>query len=196
MSVARSGVVRWIGGGDFIGSARYDGKRFRRKKLFGGQERTMATSLNGEEWMAVLERLSKSLPSEGPPVRLCLIGSAACLFGKMFRPPWPRPTPPSTAGSVSRSQGSSCSAETFSPSKPWRPRLAADPYARFTEVCRSAVCMAKRVKEDAKVVSPEGRVPTAKNSPGHGNLGGHSAATVSRSLVNSLRRAQRANPTR
>ncbi|MCX6904893.1 MAG: hypothetical protein NTW03_15715 [Verrucomicrobia bacterium] len=43
----------------------------------------MPTALNGEQWMAVLERLAKSLPSEGPPVRLCLIGSAACLFGGM-----------------------------------------------------------------------------------------------------------------
>ena len=43
----------------------------------------MPTSLNGEQWMAVLERLAGSLPSEGPPLRLCLIGSAACLFGGM-----------------------------------------------------------------------------------------------------------------
>ncbi len=33
--------------------------------------------------MAVLERLAKALPSDGPPLRLCLIGSAACLFGGM-----------------------------------------------------------------------------------------------------------------
>ncbi len=33
--------------------------------------------------MAVLERLSAALRSEGPPLRLCLIGSAACLFGGM-----------------------------------------------------------------------------------------------------------------
>lgn len=43
----------------------------------------MPTTLNGEQWMAVLERLVKSLPAEGPPLRLCLIGSAACLFGGM-----------------------------------------------------------------------------------------------------------------
>jgi hypothetical protein len=43
----------------------------------------MPTALNGEQWMAVLERLAKALPPEGPPVRLCLIGSAACLFGGM-----------------------------------------------------------------------------------------------------------------
>ena len=43
----------------------------------------MPTGLNGEQWMAVLERLSKSLPLEGSPLRLCLIGSAACLFGGM-----------------------------------------------------------------------------------------------------------------
>jgi len=43
----------------------------------------MPTALNGEEWMAVLERLARSLPAEGPPLRLCLIGSAACLFGGM-----------------------------------------------------------------------------------------------------------------
>ena len=33
--------------------------------------------------MAVLERLARALPAEGPPLRLCLIGSAACLFGGM-----------------------------------------------------------------------------------------------------------------
>jgi hypothetical protein len=43
----------------------------------------MATGLNGDEWMAVLERLAAALPAQGPPVRLCLIGSAACLFGGM-----------------------------------------------------------------------------------------------------------------
>jgi len=43
----------------------------------------MPTALNGEEWMAVLERLATALPPSGPPVTLCLIGSAACLFGGM-----------------------------------------------------------------------------------------------------------------
>lgn len=43
----------------------------------------MPTALNGEEWMTVLERLASALPSEGPNLRLCLIGSAACLFGGM-----------------------------------------------------------------------------------------------------------------
>ncbi len=43
----------------------------------------MPSALNGEQWMAVLERLVRALPSEGPPLRLCLIGSAACLFGGM-----------------------------------------------------------------------------------------------------------------
>ena len=33
--------------------------------------------------MAVLERLAAALGPEGPPLRLCLIGSAACLFGGM-----------------------------------------------------------------------------------------------------------------
>ncbi len=33
--------------------------------------------------MAVLERLAAALPPEGPLLRLCLIGSAACLFGGM-----------------------------------------------------------------------------------------------------------------
>ncbi len=43
----------------------------------------MPTTLNGEQWMTLLERLAKALPVEGSPVRLCLIGSAACLFGGM-----------------------------------------------------------------------------------------------------------------
>ena len=33
--------------------------------------------------MAVLERLARALKPEGTPLRLCLIGSAACLFGGM-----------------------------------------------------------------------------------------------------------------
>ena len=43
----------------------------------------MSDTLNGEEWMAVLERLAAALGKEGSPVRLCLVGSAACLFGGM-----------------------------------------------------------------------------------------------------------------
>ena len=43
----------------------------------------MPTALNSEEWMVVLERLARALPAAGSPVRLCLIGSAACLFGGM-----------------------------------------------------------------------------------------------------------------
>jgi hypothetical protein len=43
----------------------------------------MSAMLNGAEWMAVLERLSSSLDPEGSPLRLCLIGSAACLLGGM-----------------------------------------------------------------------------------------------------------------
>ena len=40
-------------------------------------------SLDGEAWMALLEKVAVSLGKDGPPVRLCLIGSAACLFGGM-----------------------------------------------------------------------------------------------------------------
>lgn len=39
--------------------------------------------LDGEAWLAVLADLSRALGKEGSPVRLCLIGSAACLFGGM-----------------------------------------------------------------------------------------------------------------
>ncbi len=35
------------------------------------------------EWLAFIERLAAALPTPGPPVRLCLIGSAACLLGGM-----------------------------------------------------------------------------------------------------------------
>ena len=40
-------------------------------------------TLDREGWIELLERLSDALPPEGPPVRLCLIGSAACLFEAM-----------------------------------------------------------------------------------------------------------------
>lgn len=39
--------------------------------------------LDGEGWTTVLAELSESLGKEGSPVKLCLIGSAACLFGGM-----------------------------------------------------------------------------------------------------------------
>lgn len=35
------------------------------------------------EWLGLLEKLAAELPREGAPVRLCLIGSAACLLGGM-----------------------------------------------------------------------------------------------------------------
>ena len=40
-------------------------------------------SLDGAEWMRLLEIVASNLGSEGTPVSLCLIGSAACLFGGM-----------------------------------------------------------------------------------------------------------------
>jgi hypothetical protein len=39
--------------------------------------------LDGEAWLAVLADLAAALGKSGSPVRLCLIGSAACLFGGM-----------------------------------------------------------------------------------------------------------------
>lgn len=39
--------------------------------------------LNGKEWIEMLEKVSQQLSPSGPPVRLCLIGSAACLLGGM-----------------------------------------------------------------------------------------------------------------
>ena len=43
----------------------------------------MPATLNGDEWMALLGRLAAALPPSGPPLRPCLISSAACLFGGM-----------------------------------------------------------------------------------------------------------------
>jgi hypothetical protein len=39
--------------------------------------------LDGEAWSAVLADLAQALGKEGEPLQLCLIGSAACLFGGM-----------------------------------------------------------------------------------------------------------------
>jgi hypothetical protein len=44
---------------------------------------SLKLQLDGEAWSAVLEDLSLALGKKGPPLRLCLIGSAACLFGGM-----------------------------------------------------------------------------------------------------------------
>ena len=40
-----------------------------------------ALQLDGAAWLAVLADLANALGKEGPPSRLCLIGSAACLAG-------------------------------------------------------------------------------------------------------------------
>jgi hypothetical protein len=43
----------------------------------------LSDTLDGPRWLEVLERLARQLGKEGEPVRLCLIGSSACLFGGM-----------------------------------------------------------------------------------------------------------------
>ncbi len=43
----------------------------------------MKLQLDGDAWSAVMADLAGALGKEGSPVRLCLIGSAACLFGGM-----------------------------------------------------------------------------------------------------------------
>ena len=43
----------------------------------------MALNLDSAAWLNFLEKLGEALDKDGPPVRLCLIGSAACLFGGM-----------------------------------------------------------------------------------------------------------------
>jgi hypothetical protein len=44
---------------------------------------SLKLQLDGEAWSAVLADLAQALGKEGAPLRLCLIGSAACLFGGM-----------------------------------------------------------------------------------------------------------------
>jgi hypothetical protein len=44
---------------------------------------SLKLQLDGEAWSAVLADLAHALGKEGAPLRLCLIGSAACLFGGM-----------------------------------------------------------------------------------------------------------------
>lgn len=44
---------------------------------------SLKPQLDGEAWSAVLADLAQALGKEGSPLRLCLIGSAACLFGGM-----------------------------------------------------------------------------------------------------------------
>lgn len=41
------------------------------------------SSFTAAQWTHAMERLAEALPAGGPPLRLCLIGSAACLFGGM-----------------------------------------------------------------------------------------------------------------
>jgi hypothetical protein len=44
---------------------------------------SLKLQLDGEGWSAVLADVAQALGQDGPPLRLCLIGSAACLFGGM-----------------------------------------------------------------------------------------------------------------
>ncbi|HWN94291.1 MAG TPA: hypothetical protein VNT99_04610 [Methylomirabilota bacterium] len=44
---------------------------------------SLKLQLDGEAWSLVLVELAQALGKDGPPMRLCLIGSAACLFGGM-----------------------------------------------------------------------------------------------------------------
>jgi hypothetical protein len=44
---------------------------------------SLKLQLDGEAWSVILAELSQALGKEGAPLRLCLIGSAACLFGGM-----------------------------------------------------------------------------------------------------------------
>ena len=43
----------------------------------------MATGLDREQWLAALENIAACLDRSGTPIRLCLIGSVACVFGGM-----------------------------------------------------------------------------------------------------------------
>lgn len=43
----------------------------------------MSAKLDRDAWIGLLERIAEALPSEGAPVRLCLVGSAACLLEAM-----------------------------------------------------------------------------------------------------------------
>ncbi|MDZ4287292.1 MAG: hypothetical protein U0984_05010, partial [Prosthecobacter sp.] len=43
----------------------------------------MSAKLNRDEWLTLLEQIAGALGSNGPPIRLCLIGSVACVFGGM-----------------------------------------------------------------------------------------------------------------
>lgn len=40
-------------------------------------------TLDRDRWMLILEQIASALGKEGPPLQLCLIGSAACLFAGM-----------------------------------------------------------------------------------------------------------------
>jgi hypothetical protein len=44
---------------------------------------SLKLQLDSEAWSLVLADLARALKKEGSPLRLCLIGSAACLFGGM-----------------------------------------------------------------------------------------------------------------
>lgn len=43
----------------------------------------MTPGLDREQWLAALEHIARHLGRSGPPIRLCLIGSVACVFGGM-----------------------------------------------------------------------------------------------------------------
>jgi len=43
----------------------------------------MDSALDREQWLSLLEKVAGALGPKGQPIRLCLIGSVACVFGGM-----------------------------------------------------------------------------------------------------------------
>jgi hypothetical protein len=43
----------------------------------------MSSALDRDQWLSVLEKIAETLGPKGQPIRLCLIGSVACVFGGM-----------------------------------------------------------------------------------------------------------------
>ena len=43
----------------------------------------MKLGLDREQWLTAIAQISRHLDRSGPPIRLCLIGSVACVFGGM-----------------------------------------------------------------------------------------------------------------
>jgi len=84
--IARAAAGRWIPWHNRLGLDQNMHGRTLDERFPGPEHEygsAMTRGLDREQWLVVLTQLARFLDPSGPPIRLCLIGSVACVFGGM-----------------------------------------------------------------------------------------------------------------